>query len=153
MLYNSVSGNIFVSSRQFSITADRDIKQLLICSYTDYHLTLKILEHDTVNTMSFVFFWQITNVNIFSSVNRGDGSSPPQPILYLSVPFKVLFGVLLCVDKHSQFFGMPQRPGRGPQDQHNVMPIAVNPVRFTLLPLSSHRVEPTETEKSKVNLS
>ncbi|CAB4014356.1 spectrin beta chain, non-erythrocytic 1 isoform X1 [Paramuricea clavata] len=61
----------------------------------------------------------------------------------------VLFGVLLSIDKHSQFYGMPQRPGRGPQDQHNVMPIAINPVRFTLLPLSSHHTEKSETQNTK----
>ena len=47
---------------------------------------------------------------------------------------------------------MPQRPGRGPQDQHNVMPIAINPVRFTLLPLSSHHAEKNESQFTKVNL-
>ena len=46
---------------------------------------------------------------------------------------------------------MPQRPGRGPQDQHNVMPIAINPVRFTLLPLSSHHTERNESQNTKVN--
>lgn len=61
----------------------------------------------------------------------------------------VLFGVLLSIDKHSQFYGMPQRPSRGPQDQHNVMPIAVNPVRFTLLPLSSHHVEKHDAHNTK----
>ena len=73
--------------------------------------------------------------------------------LSLSLFSKVLFGVLLSVDKHSQFYGMPQRPGRGPQDQHNVMPIAINPVRFTLLPLSSHHTEKSETQNTKVYLS
>ena len=69
---------------------------------------------------------------------------------FKSFPAKVMFGVLLSVDKHSQFYGMPQRPGRGPQDQHNVMPIAINPVRFTLLPLSSHHAEKHETQHAKV---
>ncbi|XP_028398941.1 conserved oligomeric Golgi complex subunit 1-like [Dendronephthya gigantea] len=63
----------------------------------------------------------------------------------------VLYGVLLNIDKHNQFYGMPQRPGRGPQDQHNVMPIAINPVRFTLLPLSSHHTEKHEPHNKHVD--
>lgn len=38
--YNSVSGNIFVRSRQSSTTADRDIKQFRIRSNADNALTL-----------------------------------------------------------------------------------------------------------------
>ncbi|XP_020608067.1 conserved oligomeric Golgi complex subunit 1-like isoform X2 [Orbicella faveolata] len=51
----------------------------------------------------------------------------------------VLFGVLSSLDKHSTHsFGVTQRPSQGSHDQHNVMPLAPNPPRFTLLPLSSH---------------
>ncbi|XP_068741346.1 conserved oligomeric Golgi complex subunit 1-like isoform X2 [Montipora capricornis] len=51
----------------------------------------------------------------------------------------VLFGVLASLDKHSTHsFGVTQRPSSGSPDQHNIMPLAPNPPRFTLLPLSSH---------------
>ncbi|XP_031572017.1 conserved oligomeric Golgi complex subunit 1-like [Actinia tenebrosa] len=51
----------------------------------------------------------------------------------------VLFGVLVSLDKHSNHsFGVTSRPS-GSQDQHNIMPLAPNPPRFTLLPLSSHQ--------------
>nr|XP_058952613.1 conserved oligomeric Golgi complex subunit 1-like [Pocillopora verrucosa] len=51
----------------------------------------------------------------------------------------VLFGVLSSLDKHfSHSFGVTQRPSPGSQDQHNVMPLAPNPPRFNLLPLSSY---------------
>lgn len=53
--------------------------------------------------------------------------------------FQVLFGLLSSLDKHSTHsFGVTQRPSPGSHDQHNVMPLASNPPRFTLLPLSSH---------------
>ncbi|KAK2564404.1 Conserved oligomeric Golgi complex subunit 1 [Acropora cervicornis] len=51
----------------------------------------------------------------------------------------VLFGVVASLDKHSTHsFGATQRPSSGSHDQHNVMPLAPNPPRFTLLPLSFH---------------
>lgn len=51
----------------------------------------------------------------------------------------VLFGVLASLDKHATHsFGVTHRPSSGSYDQHNVMPLAPNPPRFTLLPLTSH---------------
>ncbi|CAH3019344.1 unnamed protein product [Porites evermanni] len=51
----------------------------------------------------------------------------------------VLFGVLASLDKHATHsFGVTHRPSSGSHDQHNVMPLAPNPPRFTLLPLTSH---------------
>lgn len=51
----------------------------------------------------------------------------------------VLFGVLSSLDKHfTHSFGVTQRPSAGSHDQHNVMPLAPNPPRFNLLPLSSY---------------
>ncbi|XP_022785211.1 conserved oligomeric Golgi complex subunit 1-like isoform X1 [Stylophora pistillata] len=51
----------------------------------------------------------------------------------------VLFGVLSSLDKHfSHSFGVTQRPSPGSHDQHKVMPLAPNPPRFNLLPLSSY---------------
>lgn len=58
---------------------------------------------------------------------------------HLRMCFKVLFGVLASLDKHSTHsFGVTQRPSPGSHDQHNVLPLAPSPPRFTLLPLSSH---------------
>lgn len=46
----------------------------------------------------------------------------------------------MSLDKHSNHsFGVTSRPSSGSQDQHNIMPLAPNPPRFTLLPLSSHQ--------------
>ena len=59
------------------------------------------------------------------------------PLNFLFV--KVLFGVLASLDKHATHsFGVTHRPSSGSHDQHNVMPLAPNPPRFTLLPLTSH---------------
>lgn len=58
---------------------------------------------------------------------------------FLFIHFQVLFGVVASLDKHSTHsFGATQRPSSGSHDQHNVMPLAPNPPRFTLLPLSFH---------------
>ncbi|XP_048583380.1 conserved oligomeric Golgi complex subunit 1 isoform X2 [Nematostella vectensis] len=51
----------------------------------------------------------------------------------------VLFGILVTLDKHTNHsFGVTSRSTSGSQDQHNIMPLAPNPPRFSLLPLTSH---------------
>lgn len=47
--------------------------------------------------------------------------------------------MLASLDKHATHsFGVTHRPSSGSYDQHNVMPLAPNSPRFTLLPLTSH---------------
>ncbi|XP_046839334.1 conserved oligomeric Golgi complex subunit 1-like isoform X2 [Xenia sp. Carnegie-2017] len=65
----------------------------------------------------------------------------------------VLFGVLVNVDRHSHFYGMPQKPAQTSQDQHNVMPVANSSVRFSLLPLSSHHADRNESRNVKATES
>ena len=104
--------SIYVSKRQ------KEKKCWIPIAHCDVNEFYELWEPCTLVTIQFIFLWTHA---------------------FLFIHFQVLFGVVASLDKHSTHsFGATQRPSSGSHDQHNVMPLAPNPPRFTLLPLSFH---------------